>query len=121
LDEPKAGVDASARESMWKVFREAKLDRCILCCMHTPLKEAALSDKNGILKKGKLMNKGTEYKLISNYGDGYAIHLHFHEAGEMSSTNLLEALKGNKVIQLLEVPPKWFTFKYYSNAAPSYS
>ena len=63
LDEPTLGLDVLARHELWDTIRALKGRVTILLTTHYMEEAAALSDRIGILKNGKLLAAGTVEEL----------------------------------------------------------
>ena len=63
LDEPTLGLDVLARHELWDAIRSLKGRITILLTTHYMEEAAALSDRIGILKNGRLLAAGTVEKL----------------------------------------------------------
>ncbi len=59
LDEPTLGLDVIARHELWDVIRSLKGKVTIILTTHYMEEAAALSDRIGIMKDGKLLAAGT--------------------------------------------------------------
>ena len=71
LDEPTLGLDVLARHELWDTIRALKGRVTILLTTHYMEEAAALSDRIGILKNGRLLATGTveELKAMANAED----------------------------------------------------
>ena len=63
LDEPTLGLDVIARHDLWDVIRALKGRVTIILTTHYMEEAAALSDRIGILKNGRLLAVGTVAEL----------------------------------------------------------
>ncbi len=68
LDEPTLGLDVLARRDLWTVIRELKNKMTIILTTHYMEEAESLSDRIGIMAKGKLMAVGTAEEFISSTG-----------------------------------------------------
>ena len=68
LDEPTLGLDVLARHELWDAIRSLKGRVTILLTTHYMEEAAALSDRIGILKNGKLLAAGTVAELKEQAG-----------------------------------------------------
>ena len=68
LDEPTLGLDVIARHGLWEVIRELKGKTTIILTTHYMEEAQALSDRIGILKKGRLVATGTVDALLVKTG-----------------------------------------------------
>lgn len=64
LDEPTLGLDVISRHDLWKVIEELKGKTTIILTTHYMEEAEALSDRIGIMNKGKLIELGTSKELI---------------------------------------------------------
>ena len=68
LDEPTLGLDVIARHDLWDVIRSLKGRVTIILTTHYMEEAAALSDRIGIMKNGRLLAVGTAAELIERAG-----------------------------------------------------
>ena len=68
LDEPTLGLDVIARRELWTVVRRLKGQVTILLTTHYLEEVEALSDRVGVMAKGKLVAVGTVAELIAQTG-----------------------------------------------------
>ena len=68
LDEPTLGLDVLARHDLWEVIRTLKGNITIILTTHYMEEAAALSDRIGIMKNGKLLAVGTVEELNRKAG-----------------------------------------------------
>jgi len=68
LDEPTLGLDVLARRELWSVIEKLKGEITIILTTHYLEEAQALSDRIGIMAKGKLRALGTAEELISAAG-----------------------------------------------------
>lgn len=64
LDEPTLGLDVISRHDLWKVIELLKGKTTIILTTHYMEEAEALSDRIGIMNKGKLIGLGTSKELI---------------------------------------------------------
>ena len=64
LDEPTLGLDVISRKELWKVIKELKGKVTIILTTHYMEEANSLSDRVGIMNKGKLIALGTPNELI---------------------------------------------------------
>ena len=64
LDEPTLGLDVIARRKLWDIIKELKGKMTIILTTHYMEEAENLSDRIGILKKGKLLVVGTSKQLM---------------------------------------------------------
>ncbi|OEH80642.1 ABC transporter family protein [Cyclospora cayetanensis] len=81
LDEPTCGVDPESRQALWRMIEDAKncktAGKAIILTSHSMEECEVLSDKVGILHRGKLLCLGTSAELRAAYGHGYQIECVF--------------------------------------------
>lgn len=75
LDEPTLGLDVVARSELWEVIRSLKGKTTIVLTTHYMEEAEALSDKIGIMSRGKLIALGSAEELKIKTGT-----THFEEA-----------------------------------------
>lgn len=63
LDEPTLGLDVLARHDLWNVIRQLKGRITIILTTHYMEEAAAISDRIGIMKNGRLLAAGTVEEL----------------------------------------------------------
>ena len=68
LDEPTLGLDVLARHELWDAIRALKGRSTIVLTTHYMEEAAALSDRIGILKNGRLLAVGTAAELMERSG-----------------------------------------------------
>ena len=68
LDEPPLGLDVLARHELWDAIRALKGRITIVLTTHYMEEAAALSDRIGILKNGRLLAVGTAAELMERSG-----------------------------------------------------
>ena len=68
LDEPTLGLDVLARHELWDTIRALKGKITIVLTTHYMEEAAALSDRIGIMKEGKLLDFGTVAELTEKAG-----------------------------------------------------
>ena len=68
LDEPTLGLDVIARKELWTVIEKLKGKITIILTTHYMEAAESLSDRIGIMAKGKLIDIGTSKELIEKTG-----------------------------------------------------
>lgn len=68
LDEPTLGLDVIARRELWESIRSLKNKATVILTTHYLEEAEALSDKIGVMKKGKLIAVGTACELMERTG-----------------------------------------------------
>lgn len=66
LDEPTLGLDVISRRELWKVIKSLKGNTTIILTTHYMEEAEELSDRIGIMNKGKLIRLGTSKELMSS-------------------------------------------------------
>ena len=64
LDEPTVGLDVLARRELWRVIKDLKGSVTIVLTTHYMEEAQELSDRIGIMAKGKLLTVDTPQKLM---------------------------------------------------------
>jgi ABC-2 type transport system ATP-binding protein len=68
LDEPTLGLDVLARRELWNVVRRLKGKTTIILTTHYLEEVEALSDRVGVMNRGKLVAVGTVDELVAQTG-----------------------------------------------------
>ena len=68
LDEPTLGLDVIARHELWDVLKALKGKATVVLTTHYMEEAAALSDRVGIMKNGRLLTVGTVQELTDKAG-----------------------------------------------------
>ncbi|XP_059299913.1 ABC transporter A family member 2-like isoform X1 [Lycium ferocissimum] len=77
LDEPTTGMDPVTRRHIWSVIEAAKQGRSIVLTTHSMEEADILSDRIGIMAKGRLRCVGTSTLLKSRFGAGFIAKISF--------------------------------------------
>ncbi|XP_075518417.1 ABC transporter A family member 11-like [Primulina tabacum] len=91
LDEPTTGMDPIARRHIWNVIESAKQGRSIILTTHSMEEADVLSDRIGIMVKGRLRCIGNSTFLKSKFGTGFTAKVNFpklNAAAEVVDVNL---------------------------------
>ena len=64
LDEPTLGLDVLARRELWRIIEKLKGKITIILTTHYMEEAQALSDRIGVMAKGKLLTTGTPNELM---------------------------------------------------------
>ena len=64
LDEPTLGLDVIARKELWAIIEKLKGKITIILTTHYMEEAESLSDRIGIMAKGRLVDIGTSQELI---------------------------------------------------------
>ncbi|CAN4100428.1 unnamed protein product [Withania somnifera] len=77
LDEPTTGMDPITRRHIWSVIQAAKQGRSIVLTTHSMEEADILSDRIGIMARGRLRCIGTSTLLKSRFGAGFIAKISF--------------------------------------------
>lgn len=77
LDEPTTGMDPITRRHVWDIIEDAKKGRAIVLTTHSMEEADILSDRIGIMTKGRLRCIGTSIRLKSRFGTGFIVNVSF--------------------------------------------
>ncbi|GMJ04964.1 A. THALIANA ABC2 HOMOLOG 1, ABC2 homolog 1, ATP-binding cassette A2 [Hibiscus trionum] len=77
LDEPTTGMDPISRRYVWDIIERAKRGRVIVLTTHSMEEADVLSDRIGIMVKGRLSCLGTSIRLKSRFGTGFIANVSF--------------------------------------------
>ncbi|KAK8703148.1 hypothetical protein V6N13_021477 [Hibiscus sabdariffa] len=77
LDEPTTGMDPISRRHVWDIIERAKRGRAIVLTTHSMEEADVLSDRIGIMVKGRLSCLGTSIRLKSRFGTGFIANVSF--------------------------------------------
>ncbi|CAI9112240.1 OLC1v1012659C1 [Oldenlandia corymbosa var. corymbosa] len=80
LDEPTTGMDPISRRHVWDIIENAKKGRAVILTTHSMEEADVLSDRIGIMAKGKLRCLGTSIRLKSRFGTGFVAAISFSGA-----------------------------------------
>ncbi|KAK7411462.1 hypothetical protein VNO78_02895 [Psophocarpus tetragonolobus] len=78
LDEPTTGMDPITRRHVWDIIENAKRGRAIVLTTHSMEEADILSDRIGIMAKGRLRCIGTSIRLKSRFGTGFVANISFY-------------------------------------------
>ncbi|KAL6281259.1 hypothetical protein ACE6H2_018140 [Prunus campanulata] len=93
LDEPTTGMDPITRRHVWDIIEDAKKGRAIVLTTHSMEEADILSDRIGIMAKGKLRCIGTSIRLKSRFGSGFIANVSFSGSTNSVNTPHHEAVK----------------------------
>lgn len=100
LDEPTTGMDPITRRHVWDIIEDAKKGRAIILTTHSMEEADILSDRIGIMAKGRLRCIGTSIRLKSRFGTGFVANVSFTASnatsppgGDVFSKTYQEAVK----------------------------
>nr|XP_043636610.1 ABC transporter A family member 2-like [Erigeron canadensis] len=77
LDEPTTGMDPITRRHVWDIIENAKKGRAVILTTHSMEEADILSDRIGIMTKGRLRCIGNSIRLKSRFGTGYIANISF--------------------------------------------
>ncbi|KAL6982570.1 ATP-binding cassette sub- A member 2 [Sarracenia purpurea var. burkii] len=77
LDEPTTGMDPINRRHVWDIIEDAKKGRAIILTTHSMEEADILSDRIGIMAKGRLRCIGTSNRLKSKFGTSFVANISF--------------------------------------------
>ncbi|KAE8124064.1 hypothetical protein FH972_018974 [Carpinus fangiana] len=93
LDEPTTGMDPITRRHVWDIINDAKKGRAIILTTHSMEEADILSDRIGIMAKGRLRCIGTSIRLKSRFGTGFIANVSFLGSNNGQTTIHHEAVK----------------------------
>ncbi|XP_015077839.1 ABC transporter A family member 2-like [Solanum pennellii] len=99
LDEPTTGMDPITRRHVWDIIEKAKKGRAIILTTHSMEEADVLSDRIGIMAKGRLRCIGTSIRLKAKFGTGFIANV-----GLVSESTSPDAVKHFFKSQLDVVP-----------------
>ncbi|XP_058195608.1 ABC transporter A family member 2-like [Rhododendron vialii] len=111
LDEPTTGMDPITRRHVWDIIEDAKKGRAIILTTHSMEEADILSDRIGIMAKGRLRCIGTSIRLKSKFGTGFVANISFSGAANETPVG------GGDEIVVNHEPVKQF-FKDHLNVVP---
>ncbi|KAH7859151.1 hypothetical protein Vadar_032243 [Vaccinium darrowii] len=113
IGDPKltTGMDPITRRHVWDIIEDAKKGRAIILTTHSMEEADILSDRIGIMAKGRLRCIGTSIRLKSKFGTGFVANISFSGA-----TNGTPVSGGDEIVANHE-PVKQF-FKNHLNVVP---
>ncbi|CAH2064996.1 unnamed protein product [Thlaspi arvense] len=85
LDEPTTGMDPITRRHVWDIIQETKKGRAIILTTHSMEEADILSDRIGIMAKGRLRCIGTSIRLKSRFGTGFIANISFVESNHQEN------------------------------------
>ncbi|CUG06066.1 ABC transporter, putative [Bodo saltans] len=92
LDEPTAGMDASARRHTWDLLKEMSVGRTIVLTTHFMDEADLLGNRIAIMSKGAMHSYGSSMFLKSKLGTGYAMRLSLNRIADDALAHQLVAL-----------------------------
>lgn len=82
-------MDPITRRHVWDIIENAKKGRAIVLTTHSMEEADILSDRIGIMAKGRMRCIGTSIRLKSRFGTGFIANIRFSE----HNTERSEAVK----------------------------
>ncbi|AEE78323.1 ABC transporter A family member 2 [Arabidopsis thaliana] len=117
LDEPTTGMDPITRRHVWDIIQETKKGRAIILTTHSMEEADILSDRIGIMAKGRLRCIGTSIRLKSRFGTGFIANISFvesnnhnGEAGSDSREPVKKFFKDHLKVKPIEENKAFMTF-----------
>ncbi|RYR08550.1 hypothetical protein Ahy_B05g076286 isoform G [Arachis hypogaea] len=86
------GMDPITRRHVWDIIENAKRGRAIVLTTHSMEEADILSDRIGIMAKGKLRCIGTAIRLKSRFGTGFIANISFYGNNVESRTDNRDAV-----------------------------
>jgi ABC-2 type transport system ATP-binding protein len=107
LDEPTTGLDPAARLFVWDRLREMRADGVtLLLTTHDMHEAAALSDRVGIMDKGKLLALDTPAELMRSLAGETTLELAADRPADGTVVDALAALPGVQRVEPLQGGPE---------------
>lgn len=79
------GMDPITRRHVWDIIQETKKGRAIILTTHSMEEADILSDRIGIMAKGRLRCIGTSIRLKSRFGTGFIANISFVESNNQEN------------------------------------
>ena len=86
-------MDPITRRHVWDIINDAKKGRAIVLTTHSMEEADILSDRIGIMAKGRLRCIGTSIRLKSRFGTGFIANVSFLGSNNGQTTIHHEAVK----------------------------
>lgn len=80
-------MDPITRRHVWDIIEDAKKGRAIILTTHSMEEADILSDRIGIMAKGRLRCIGTSIRLKSRFGTGFIANISFSGSANGTSYN----------------------------------
>ena len=99
-------MDPISRRGIWKILESLKNEeRTIILTTHYLDEAEVLSDRIGVISRGKLLTLGTPTFIKKNFGDGYHLDIsirnnlkeEFQSHKDEITKNVLELIKDSKI------------------------
>eukprot|EP00756_Hemistasia_phaeocysticola_P027670 Hpha_TRINITY_DN16129_c1_g3::TRINITY_DN16129_c1_g3_i1::g.8366::m.8366/K05643/ABCA3; ATP-binding cassette, subfamily A (ABC1), member 3 len=85
LDEPTAGMDPSARRTLWESLKKVGQGRCVVLTTHHLEEVEALAQRVGIMVSGQMECLGSLQRLKDKFGKGYQFEVKLHDPGAVEN------------------------------------
>lgn len=79
-------MDPITRRHVWDIIEDAKKGRAIILTTHSMEEADILSDRIGIMAKGRLRCIGTSIRLKSRFGTGFIVNVSFSGSNGQTPT-----------------------------------
>ena len=79
VDAQTTGMDPISRRHVWDIIQNAKKGRAIVLTTHSMEEADILSDRIGIMAKGRLRCIGNSIRLKSKFGTGFIANVSFSD------------------------------------------
>jgi len=73
LDEPTTGLDPLTRRQIWEILSQLKKNRSMILTTHSMEEADILCSRIGIMSRGRMKCIGTQERLKTKFGSGYAL------------------------------------------------
>uniref|UniRef100_A0A803M190 ABC transporter domain-containing protein n=1 Tax=Chenopodium quinoa TaxID=63459 RepID=A0A803M190_CHEQI len=114
LDEPTTGMDPLTRRHVWDIIESSKRGRAIVLTTHSMEEADVLSDRIGIMAKGRLRCIGTPIRLKMRFGTGFVANMNFDknvgETGNRSREELKQLFKRQLDVEPMEENKLYTTY-----------
>ncbi|XP_056686465.1 ABC transporter A family member 2 [Spinacia oleracea] len=114
LDEPTTGMDPLTRRHVWDIIESSKRGRAIVLTTHSMEEADVLSDRIGIMAKGRLRCIGTPIRLKMRFGTGFVANMNFgnnaDETGNRGRENLKQLFKRQLNVEPMEENKSYTTY-----------
>eukprot|EP00756_Hemistasia_phaeocysticola_P027671 Hpha_TRINITY_DN16129_c1_g4::TRINITY_DN16129_c1_g4_i1::g.8373::m.8373/K05643/ABCA3; ATP-binding cassette, subfamily A (ABC1), member 3 len=85
LDEPTAGMDPSARRTLWESLKKIGQGRCVLLTTHHLEEVEALAQRVGIMVGGQMECLGSLQRLKDKFGKGYQFEVKLQDSAAVAN------------------------------------
>ena len=105
IDECSSGVDALARQNLWRILLAERGARTLIFTTHFLDEADLLSDQIAILSKGSLKAQGSSVELKHRLGGGYRIHVYNNPGHNVAILDFEGATKKIQYDQTIYILP----------------